>query len=82
MIRVASANIETGIDTGIRKTVLLISVRLNNRVRTKTLTPSLERRFWREDVLLHHHCQDEFNKLTATKSIQKEDELDCKKGRE
>ena len=33
-------NIETGIDTGIRITVLVVSVRLNSRVRTKTLALS------------------------------------------
>ena len=36
-------NIETGIDTGVRITVLVVSVRLNSRVRTKTLALSSER---------------------------------------
>ena len=36
-------NIETGIDTRIQRTVLIVSVRLNSRVRTKTLALSSER---------------------------------------
>ena len=62
-IRLASVNIETGIDTGIKKTVLFISVCPNSGVRTKTLVPNLERRFWREDVLRIVIASNEFVKL-------------------
>ena len=38
-VSIKPENTETGIDTGVRITVLIVSVRLNSRVRTKNPRP-------------------------------------------